>query len=432
MRRIIRFGFHVALVALMALPAVSFAEDGTESPEPAITWSAWGRAIFAPLISNQGGETVPRAAASWGWDSRIGFTIKGNSENAGFWVDIKADTGSIDGLQDQQKIWVKPWNTVTVEFGPNVFYDELRGNSAFGSWDWMRFNGMNDFYGGEDNIFQRGQAGGGDGSVLRSTDEGDVKAGGIIHWDSNGLHAFAAVNVVEEGYLFDEATDTREIYTSAIMMQRGQYGFGYEIEGLGLVRAQYVGKAYAKEGEVYTEGDELETYAVINAAFKVDQAVENLYLDFGVFMPTDDEPENTKIAAYANYKMGTITPHALFEFELDKEDAEGDEDLGIKIGLGADIELREDLIVNLDVRYHNETAVYSDDIQERYIDATDATIDDIESQIAFLVGIKKQFSNGLIGIGFQGTTLDWGGGVVSKEELDDFAWAVPIKLEYWF
>ncbi len=423
MRKIIKGLVGIALAVSVALPAVSFAEEDTDKPEPAITWNAWGRALFVPVVSNENGETVPRDAASWGWDSRIGFTIKGESDRVGFWVDIKADTGNIDGLQDQQKIWVKPTDTVTVEVGPNVFYDELRGNSAFGSWDWMRFRGMNDFYGGEDNIFQRGQAGGGDGSVLRSKDEGDVASGAIVHMDTNGLHVFAALNVVEEGYLFQEADDSlgtedvREQYTSAIMMKRGQYGVGYEIEGLGLVRAQYIGKAYAEEGKIYTEGDELESYSVINAALKVDQAIENLYFDVGVFFSTDDDAENHRIAAYAKYQMETITPHLLMEFMPDKEDAEGDEGLGMGIGLGADVDLGRDLILNVDLRYYNETAI---------------AIEDVDNQIGFLVGLKKEFSNGLIGIGFQGTTVDWGDGVVQKEDVDDFAWAIPVKLEYWF
>lgn len=448
MRRVIRFGFHVALAALLALPAMAFADEEAEAPKPEITWNAWGRAIFVPFVSDNNGETVPRDAASWGWDSRLGFTIKGNSENVGFWVDIKADTGSIDGLQDQQKIWVKPMDFLTVEAGPNIFYDELRGNSAYGSWDWLRFAGMNDFYGGEDNIFQRGQAGGGDGSVIRVTgDEGDVSGGAIIHADKNGMHAFAALNVVEQGALLaasdGDTPEIREDYTSAVMLQRGQYGVGFEVEGLGLVRAQYIGKAYKKDGETYEEGDELESYAVINAAVKVDQAIENLYLDVGVFVPTDDDAENTKIAAYSNYKMGALTPHILAEFELDKMDAEGDEELGVRIGIGADVDLGNDLVLTFDARYHNETAVASEDLLRYYgiddnseddeIQAAWAELaEDVESQTCFLIGVTKKFPNGLIGIGFQGTTLDWGPGLVTKEDINDFAWAIPVRLEYSF
>jgi hypothetical protein len=69
MMKIIRFSFFVALIALITFPVSSFAEETAAKPAPAITWNAWGRAIFAPLVSDNAGETVPRDAASWGWDS---------------------------------------------------------------------------------------------------------------------------------------------------------------------------------------------------------------------------------------------------------------------------------------------------------------------------------------------------------------------------
>ncbi len=422
MRKIITGLVGIALAASVALPANLFAQE--EENKAQITWSAWGRAIVVPFVNNDNGDTVPRDAASWGGDDRIGFTIKGESENVGFHVDMRADTGVIEGCQDQQKIWVKPIDNVTVEAGPNVFYDELRGNSMFGSWNWLRFTNIE----GEDNIFARGQAGGGDG-----TRTPDAAAGSIVHYDSGGLHIFGAWNIVEEGdelRLGDQIRDAagnivsdpdgsleagREQYTSAIMFQRGQYGIGYELEGLGMVRAQYIGNAYLKD----LSSDELETYGLINAAFKMDQLIENLYFDIGFFMPTDEDNtngHNTTIAAYANYKMGNITPHILLEFELDKEDAEGEEDTGLKAGIGADIALGNNLVINTDLRYHNETAV--------------ATAD-VDNQLAFLIGIQKEFDNGIIGIGFEGTNHGWGD-MITKEAADDFAWAIPVKLEYWF
>lgn len=404
----------IVLVVFFVLPAGSFAQEEGDKPE--ITWSAWGRAIIAPIVSNDNGDTVPRDAASWGGDERIGFTIKGDSENVGFQVDMKADGGEINTCQDQQKIWVKPNDFLTVEAGPNVFYDDLRGNGAFGSWDWLRFSGIR----GEDNIFARGQAGGGDG-----TRTPNATAGSIVHVDTNGWHLFGAFNIIEEGdeiAIGEEFRDDdgdgiadREQYTSAIMLQRGQYGIGYEIDGLGMVRAQYIGKAYVKD----LSSDELESYGIINAAFKVDQLIENLYFDLGAFMPTDEDNtngDNTIIAAYAKYTMGDITPHFLVEAEFDKEDAEGDEDTGLKAGIGLDIGLGNQYFIISDFRYQNETA---------------AATADIDGQLAFLIGFQKDFDNGKFGIGFQGTTFNFGD-IVTKEDPDDFAWAIPVKLEYSF
>lgn len=437
MMKSIRFGLILAIIGMMALPAISFADD---SSTPSITWSAWGRGLFAPFVSNDvgpnddEGEIVPIDASSWGGHTRIGFTIKGESERAGFQVDMNADGGSL-GMQDQQKIWVKPIDILTVEIGPTVFYDTLRGNTAFGSWDWGRFSNIM----GEDNVFMRGTAGAGDGkwNFYGAGDAGgrynldyeaDPAAGAIVHVDTNGFHTFASWNIVEEGRMVDtngdDVEDFEEHYTSALMFARGQYGVGYEIPNFGLVRAQYFGKAYAKEGETYVTGeDELETYGVFNAAIKIDQLIKNLYLDMGVFLPTDDEPENSRVAIYANYKFGRFTPHLLIGAEFDQvkwveniaDYDEDDTDTGLKIGLGADIDLGSDLTLVLDLRIHNETAAQHKD-----------------GQTAYLVGIQKGFSNGIIGIGYEATNQNWGGDPITKEETDDVAWAIPIKVEYWF
>jgi hypothetical protein len=415
MQKIIKGLVCLTFIILIISPYNAFAQE--EENEAKITWGAWGRALFSPIVSNDDGDNVPRDDASWGGDSRLGFTIKGESENVGFHIDMKVDGGTLETVQDQQKVWVKPNEVVTIEAGPNVFYDELRGNSEFGGWNWLRYSGME----GEDNIFARGQAGGGDG-----TRTPNASAGSIVHADTNGLHVFGAVNIIEEGDEIAIGDDTRdadgdgvtdrEQYTTALMFQRGQYGIGYELEGLGLVRAQYIGKAYVKD----LASDELESYGIINAAFKIDQAIENFYIDFGAFMPTDEDNtngDNTTLAVYARYTMGNLTPHFLFEAELDKEDAEGDEDTGMKAGLGLDISLSEGYVINTDIRYHNETAV--------------ATAD-VDDQIAFMVGFQQEFDNGKWGVAFQGTTHNFCDDSVIKEDVDDFAWAIPVKLEYSF
>lgn len=439
MMKSIRFGLILAIVALMALPAVSLADDAST---PSLTWSAWGRALFVPMASPEDGETVPRDTSSWGGDSRIGFTIKGESDRVGFWVDMRVDGGQMGGandgwLQDQQKIWVKPFSFLTVEAGPTVFYDELRGNSMYGAWNWWRFNNID----GEDNIFLRGVVGGGDGrwhNRYNGDYEGVPDAGAIIHADKNNFHVFAAWNIVEGGVTHNYTTDVNddgvvddndsftEQYTTSLMIARGQYGFGYDIDGVGQARAQYIGKAYMKDDEVYLDDDEMESYGIINAAFKIDQLVKNLYLDMGVFLTTDDDAENTKIAIYGNYKIGRVTPHLLITAELDKQkyDADpgddDDTDTGLKIGLGADIDLGSGLTLNLDLRIHNETAYGAED-----------------GQTAYLVGIQKGFSNGIIGIGFQSTNGNFQGEDAglkngAEDEPDETAWAIPIKLEYWF
>ncbi len=394
----------LACTVLVALPVTSFAEEANDVK---LSWQAWGRGIFSPLVSYDDGENkdvVPRDDASWGWASRLGFTLKGESKNVGIRLDMKVDEGVLENVQDEQKIWVKPFDSFTVELGPNVFYDTLRGNSAYGAWNWLRFDEMV----GEDDIFQRPQAGKGDGRFERdenTANTAEIKGGSIIHYDQGGFHAFASWNILEN----DGPQEEDDLYTTSTMLERGQYGVGSVIDDLGLFRIQYVGK---KSG--FDAGD---SYGVINAALKIDQAIENLYLDTGIFIPTDNDEENLIFALYGNYRMGTVTPHAVINLEFDKEDADGDEGLAIKLGVGADVDLGDGLTIVTDFRYHNDVALANED-----------------GQVAALVGIKKGFSNGVIGIGFQATTHRFEGpeSQTVKADPGDVAWAVPVSLEYWF
>jgi hypothetical protein len=53
--------------------------------------------------------------------------------------------------------------------------------------------------------------------------------------------------------------------------------------------------------------------------------------------------------------------------------------------------------------------------------------------ITFGLGATKGFSNGVIGVCFEGTTNGYrlyGGKCMNA--ADDFHWEVPFKLEYWF
>lgn len=383
----------IVVAIAMACPVQVFAEEVT----PGIRIGGWGRVVFVPAISNRNGEVVPIETTSWGWgDGRIGFTISGVSEQVGFQADINVDSGSV-GTHDQHKVWAKLMDgKLTVELGATAWYDTLRGNSAFGAWNWFRPLGI----GGEDNIFLRTVAG-------RNMGPANAVGGAIIHYDANGLHTFAALSVVENS--------DRENYTTAMMLERGQYGFGYEIENFGLARVQYIGKSYDKD----PMSDELESYGVINGALRIDKAIEKLYLDVGAFVPTDTDVENVKVAAYANYQMSDVMKtHLLVEAELDKADATGKEGTGLSAGLGVDYGLGNGLDLKFDFRFNNETSV--------------ATAG-VDNQLAFLAGITKFIGNGVIGIGVQGTTWEFAGGDnVTKEKVDDFSWAVPVTVEYWF
>jgi hypothetical protein len=433
MSKLVKVMCLLAVFAIIALPVSSFAQE--ETKEAKVSIGAWGKAIFAPGISNDQGDTVPAQDTSWGGTSaRIGWTIKGESENVGFHVDMNCDGGSV-GFQDQQKAWAKPFSFLTVEIGPSIFYEAMRGDAVYGAWNWMRFSEQDD----EDAIFVRGKAGGGDQNNLHQngneiqggwTRDNGIYAGSIIHVDVAGFHAFASLDqshgsvIVED----DESTtgvdeEVREQYTTSMMFKRGQYGAGYELPGIGMIRAQYIGKAYLKE----STDDELTNYGVWNAAFKVDKLVPGLYVDLGYFHPTEEfeDTEDSRhgykqVNGIVHYTIDALTLHATGQTKFDKPDKDDSKGTALHLGVGADYGfalMGGNYTITTDFRYFNNYWTANADVDNTY---------------GVLVGISKGFSNGKVGVGFEYTTTTLMVGDVEPENPDDAMWAIPIVVEYSF
>lgn len=400
-----------------------------------ISFGAWGRGIFSPLTSNHSDEIVPNNQVSWGGNSaRIGWSIKGNSDNVGFQVDMNSDLRSI-GFQDQQKIWVKLFDMLTFEVGPSIFYGALRGDAAFGVWNYMRFAGQDD----EDAIFARGKAGMGDQWVHRQNQNGiqggwgsePIFGGALAHLDFKGIHAFFSLDQSKSIKINETVSEN---YNSAIMFKRGQYGIGYEIPNFGLVRAQYIGKAYlptdTEDLNDVIENKELANYGIIQAAVKADKLVENLYVDIGASFSTVEQEKTgdmysyTSFGGYAKYALEKVTLHAMGKFKLNmkakenKDDIELTEGVGIHSGLGADINVGG-VTINGDVRVFNKYWTNNADAKH---------------SVGFLAGVSKGFSNGRIAAGFEYITAGSinAGLITTEEHTDENMWALPIIFEYWF
>lgn len=369
-----------ALAILMILALVgsaAFAE---------ITFGAWGRGIFVP-VQNTGADdnaaTAVDESASFAsigktWDGansdpRVGFSVMGNSDNVGFQVDIYADGGIARG--DQAKIWVKPMDMVTVQMG-KFFDDTLRGNAAFGSFNWVRKYGAGE---GEDITFTRICSG--DDNKNWNSEQGFE----IALKPNDAL--FAAV-----AFCGISATPTEDLADGM------QLAAGYTIEGMGQIRAQYFSK-------YLTTADGTDADGTVEVAFKL-TAVENLYADFGFRMFTNSDGMNANdtkdISAYANYKVDAATIHALVMYTLN---ATAD-DNAYNVGVGVDYNLDGGLTVEADVRYYDAVRAAGDP--------------DGDAKTTFFAGLKKGFSNGLIGAGFEYATAT------------DSAYAIPVRMEYWF
>jgi len=367
-----------ALVASVAVAEVSI--------------GAWGRGIFLPVNSGPV-NTVTDTAPSWGgWgkdEARIGFTLAGNSDNVGFQIDGNVDGGAFS-MGDQQKIWVKPMDMVTLQLG-RIYDDTLRGNAAYGSFNWYRGLGNGD---GEDVTFTR--------IGFQDSREGFEVA--VAPMDN----LYAAL------YFYELDKDL-----VSAMFAHMQFALGYTIDGVGQLKAQvYTAEGTRKvldaddiaDGKI-AEVDDMQT--TIEIAFNY-TGVENLFVELGFKMPTNndvptkvtvqgdsaDVEEYKKIALYAKYNMAPMTIHFSSINQMFKA---VDTEVLYKVIAGLDYDLGDGVGVEADVSY------------------TGVTIDDVDGIVTFFTGVKKGFSNGVIGAGVQ--VLNDG---------SDTSFGIPVRMEYWF
>lgn len=368
-----------ALVASVAVAEVSI--------------GAWGRGIFLP-VNNNGDDTITDTAPSWGgWggdEARIGFTIAGNSDNVGFQIDGNVDGGSFN-VGDQQKIWIKPMDMVTVQLG-RIYDDTLRGNAAFGSFNWYRGLGNGD---GEDITFSRIGV------------EGSREAFQVAIAPMDELYVSA--------YFYDLDKDLLEN-----MFSKMQFAVGYSIDGIGQFKAQVLTSAVYETvatstyeidqdtGEIVSVAGTANANEVAETGAKVEVAfnytgMENLFVEAGFGMETNDKVDPLKakdINIYARYGMDDITLHFL---SMNSIIDVGDTEVNYKMVVGVDYNIGDGLAAAADFGF------------------TGTTIDDVDAEITGFAGVTKGFSNGVIGAGVQ-----------FKNDGNDTFFGIPVRMEYWF
>ncbi len=343
-----------------------------------VTVGGWGRGIFVPVANSgvSGEDNYSIITKTW-WngtdtntDGRVKFTVTGSSDNVGFQMNLNADGGNIGNDDALALVWVKPMDMVKVTMG-RYFDDTLRGNTAFGSFNWLRVYGGDQ---GEDITFTR---------ISSSSDNKNWQTDeGFLVTVTPNEAMFFAVNFADvEGLTSD-------------LFSKIQVQAGYTIDGLGQIRAQYFSELLGGAPEADADG-------TIELAFKFTK-IENLYVDFGFRMFTnadgkaaDDEMD---FSLYAKYGMDAFTFHGLVIYKL-LDDAQ------FNIAAGVDYDLGDGIGIEADVRYYNDF----------WNKAGDG-----EPTITFFAGVKKGFSNGLIGAG------------VTVQSSDVTAWAIPVRMEYWF
>jgi hypothetical protein len=325
--------------------------DSRQQTANGITVNAWGRGAFTPMqfvgspqaagkvIKDADGKDLPSeiyagAGITWGGpQARVDFRINGNSDYVGFGIHSAAESGSIAGNDNGANLWVKPFANDYLKLTVGTFIeDALRGK--VGNLD----GGFSNFVLGktpeEDAIFNRFGAG-----PTESTYGGNPASFMISSAPIDGVFIGLMVN----GALWNwggPGSGTRAIDAYRYL----QAGAGYNIDGIGHVRAQYVGGwlgtidpadkdfiKYYGDGEnvvwswpnwVFDDNGDLESWAGpqhmnfnlarIEFAFGL-TAVEGLTVDLGakIWMPLEfkDAVKISKgidISVGANFNMDAI------------------------------------------------------------------------------------------------------------------------------
>ena len=432
----------IAVAAAAALTATSaFAE---------ITFGAWLRVLGSPIAST-GEEIVAGMENSWGWGARTArIDINGVSEDgkAGFSMGVYNDAYDGLGVGDRFNLWVKPTDTVKVSIGKYDSPDNgLRGDLCYGSWNWLR--PYNWAFDGEGLTF-----------------DGIWRKGLMVEADPiDGLHLFAVIPMDRENTFY---------HTAEWTYRNIQVGFGYAIEGVGKLKAQYIGDwSYTEkqtkeitgskweidpddglvQNDVVTvtdsEVDETKTTGQIGVAFDI-TAIENLYVTVGARFGIADKdyaPGYLKMAftAGASYQVSDAMKFSVdggyVQYQDDCVARDGElVDNVFFVGGGIDYAIMDGVSLAADVRYMSNAKAGGAGFGK----------DGDEGAISFLIGVNKSIgSNGSLGVGFQGATNGCGlvtaggdsNGLVAgynpvagtvTGDGDEFVWAIPVSVSVWF
>lgn len=377
----------ISVLTGLALVAGAAMADG-------ITFGSWGRGLWN-VAANSGDDVVTDMHQSWGGAApRTGIGVSGSTENVGFAVDMHANGDSGISLGDNALIWVKPIEQIKIVAGKKD-QNELRGDAAFGLWNWDRIGAVDKM--------------GLEGWTFPDVFDGNGVA--VVAYPIDGLTVGAGIPLSLNG----TGATLENTYAHG-----ANYAAAYAIDGIGTVKAAYMTKA---DGTSRDAKKDSTSYGVIAAAFDLTM-VDGLYATVGAQIPTAsvNEFDSTIVNAYARYSLDALAVHLAVGTKLNTvdnsktDDSKYDGNLGFAIGAGADYSLDNGIGFFGDVRYANGI----------YMANTSADKSDC---LTFGLGVEKNFSNGKIGIAFEGATN--GNGRYTYED-NAFAWEIPVKVEYFF
>jgi hypothetical protein len=295
------------LFALLLVGSFAFAD---------VAVGGWGRFIYSPAASVDGGDNYSFSAPSWASGGRVGFNVVGSSDNAGFKLNVDSN-GNTLGVGDNAKIWIKINDMFTIQ-GGKIQGDVLRGKVD----DSGTLNALPIGTGatGKDAIFQRFYPK--HGILLDIT-------------PAEGMYLGAALDtaVDEDGNIGELTEDT---------MKKIQVGAGYMIADVGHFRAQYVGNV-----------DDAAKY--MNVAFAY-TGMEGLLVDVGAKIQMEADVAQHTVALGATYGKDALSAILRANVGIG-EDAAGD-----AMAMGGSVDLSymvaDPLAVGIEVSYQKRDDPY--------------------------------------------------------------------------
>ncbi len=434
----------VAVAALLATAA--FAEG--------LSFGSWGRALW--VVGNAGttagtddlkmnnNVVTSWLGQSWGGAGpRTALGVSGSSDNMGFNLDLHANGGGL-GVGDNALVWAKPIDMIKVTFAAKNDQNVMRSDAAFGLWNFDRIGPVGVFD-EEGWIFPSTLNK--NVSIVATPIEGLTVGYGFNCWTGDTGWGDPARKTnsgdeVKTGYSGKNANNiavSKDNNTFADQIGRtSSFAAGYTIANIGTVKLgfQAQGKGYDKNGGI--DGKNKDKFE-IDAAFELTM-LEKVYVALGTRIPLGGTFNKyadiygdgkyyvangsatyvnlySRLSLIDNLKINILAGLKLNSADYKKDDFKASGAFGFRFGVEGEYSLSNGIGFFAEVEYANGIWMASNS-------------SDHNDCLAFGLGATKGFSNGVVGVAFEGATNAYGRNAL--QNVDDFAWEIPVKLEYWF
>ena len=384
----------IGALALAAMVATSaFAE---------VSFGAWVCNLPTLIASDGDGIKGGGVSNPWGYGTRparadINFTS--DDGKAGMILGVYAGIDGGVGSSDNTLMWIKPVDHIRLSVGKYDNFFGTRSDLCFGSWNWLRPSTADRARWGEGITF----------SAVTG-----VQGLGVEIMPIEALKIFAFVPLTSVAGDKGSQSVVKEL---KYVFGKGQYGAVYNIDGIGAIKAQFIGKFNDEAGKKET--------GTIEAAFDL-TGIDKLNATVGIEFNLKDSDTFQKgdkmfgAAVGASYGITEAFKVAAdFSLSIPK-----DGDLGLAFGVGLDYAVSDALGLAADVRMIMPN-------------------NDIDPSLSFLVGATYACgSNASLGLGFQAVMAMGDKADQSKLKVVEafgttgdykkFIFAVPLRFSTWF